>query len=254
MPDDSSSRVETTARAILAARRNRSALPPPADATVPQSREEAFAVQAIVTRELGQPIAGWKTAVTPDNETLFAPIYAADTYSSGSKIGLPAEPARLVEIEIGFILGRDISPADGPFDEARFRAAVSHFIFGIEMIQSRYASMEKPPHYLPMADNMSNGAYIIGPRLALPAKVTVPTQIKAQANGKQFWNGPGIQPNGNPFIAPLALVNGIGTHLGGLRRGQFITAGNLTNPPFPVPGKTAVSVSSELGQIETEIA
>ena len=246
-------RIDATTRTIVEVRRGQIAAPSAPEAMHPVSIDEALAVQAAVTRELDEPVAGWKTALTPDKETLFAPIYRSTVYSSGVTIVSPPRPMRSVEIEIGFILGRDIMPSEGPFDEKSARSAISHFFVGIEILQLRFSGPDPLPRYLNLADNMGNGGYIVGDQTPLPAKIAPPQKIVAEADGKRFWDGPGVHANGNLFIPVIAMMNIVGRHLGGLKRGQFITAGNLCNPPFAIPDGGAIKVTTELGDVAIDI-
>jgi 2-keto-4-pentenoate hydratase len=217
---------------------------------VPNSLEQALVVQKEVTQALGQTVAGWKVAVGPDGALLCAPIYRAVTFSSGTIFDLPSRPSRTLEVEAAFVLRQDLPVAACAEDVL---SKISHVMIGAEIVQPRFTDTPASVHAL-LADNLANGAYVTGALVPFSSDCNLrDLRIEAFVDGHCFWKIAGTHPTGDP-LTPLVKFAALGSkHLGGLRRGQFVTTGSLCGAPTPLSARSNVRISSALGYLAFEI-
>jgi 2-keto-4-pentenoate hydratase len=216
--------------------------------TEPRSLCEAFAVQEHVARALDMDVAGWKAAVTPD-AVLFAPIYASLAHPSPARIGCSFGLPLVAEIEIAFRLCQDVTKS---LDEAQIRRAVGEMLIGIELVQARLPdhSSRGLPWFL--ADNLGNAGYVVG--AAWTDDFTIQNSpLHVTLDGVTVWEGPSKRRLSELFDILTRLVRAIDGHLGGLRRGQFVTTGHLCDTPFPVTQPVTMRAATRLGTVEAAI-
>lgn len=241
-------RAITAAALLVEAWRGRQPLPELVTEAEPRSLSEAFAVQDHVARSLGVGVAGWKAAVTPD-AVLFAPIYTSLAYASPARIagsfGLPL----VAEVEIAFRLCQDLSTES--LDEGNIRRAFEVLI-GIELVQSRlpdHASRGLPWF---LADNLGNAGYIVGTAPIDDFAIQNP-HFHVTIDGMTVWEAPSKHRLSDLFDILARLTRAIDGHLGGLRRGQFVTTGHLCGPPFAITQPAVVRAATRFGTVEVAI-
>jgi 2-keto-4-pentenoate hydratase len=215
----------------------------------PRSLSEAFAVQEHVARSLGVDVAGWKAAVTPD-AVLFAPIYASLAYASPARIACSFGLPLVAEVEIAFRLRQELSKES--LDEGRIRAAFGEVLIGIELVQSRlpdHASRGLPWF---LADNLGNAGYIAGPPSIDDLAIQDPP-FRVTVDGMTVWEAPSQRRISDLFDILARLTRAIDGHLGGLRRGQFVTTGHLCGTPFAITQPAVIRAATHFGTVEVAI-
>jgi len=161
--DDGGARLDRAAQLLVNARRSRrwiDALPPDA---MPQTLEEAHAIQDRVVLRLGGR-GGWKVgAAAPDATPGCAALPA-----TALKVG-PATFARSdfhwigIEAEIAFRFGATLHRTDRPYTMNEVLGAVASVHPAIEIADSRYTDWRSRSALEQVADCGNNGAFIIGP-------------------------------------------------------------------------------------------
>jgi 2-keto-4-pentenoate hydratase len=234
---------------LLEAWRGRQPSPELVTEAEPRSLSEAFAVQEHVARSLGVGVAGWKAAVTPD-AVLFAPIYASLAYASPARIACSFGLPLVAEVEIAFRLREDLSTES--LDKGCIRRAVGEVLIGIELVQSRlpdHASRALPWF---LADNLGNAGYIAGtPSIDDLAIEDLPLLVTV--DGTTVWEAPSERRISDLFDILARFTRAIDGHLGGLRRGQFVTTGHLCGTPFAITQPAVIRAATRFGTVEVAI-
>ena len=137
------------------------------DSMLPQSIEQAIAVQQKMANLNGK-IAGWKCLVPQANgQLIVAPILQAAEHGElcGIIPTIKDEVAlALIEPEIAFILGQDIEPHRS-YSNAEIDQAISATHMALELIQNRFSGDIQPSYYQKLADGLSNQGVYIGPEI-----------------------------------------------------------------------------------------
>ena len=188
----------------------------------PPTLEAAEAVQCDVAERLGAEVGGWKIGFTPDGETpVAAPLFRHLIQSGGGVFPRRAATFLAVEVEIGFRLRADAEATDP-------EAALGPAVLGIEVVCSRFVEGPKVPFPAFLADNIANGAYLVGSERADWRDLALDRlRCRVWQDDVCLHDDLGGHPQGNPLVPLGALGQRPVTRLGGLRAGQVVTTGTL---------------------------
>jgi 2-keto-4-pentenoate hydratase len=215
---------------------------------------DAMGVQGAVAAGLGVGVTAWKVAVPDGTNPAYAPMFDNVVKASGSSWRIPEEGFN-VEIELALRLKAGLPRRAEPYTRAEIEAAVSDLVVGIELVGSRF---QKSPGAAPfpawLADNLGNGAYIIGEH------VPFVSGAHASALRVQYWIDGALQLDqvgGHPqndVITPLLLCANAQTDaFGGFKAGDLITTGCL-HKPHPVGAPASIKATIEgVGSVETHL-
>ena len=206
----------------------------------PASSAESYAIQDAIVAMKG-PVGAWKLTVPrDDSEPTCAPIPGHRVFSNGSHI--PGHMALALEIELGILLGRDIS---GAVTEAEIERSIEGAVIACELIGSRFRDRKAVSKLSALADTQSGGALVIGnpdaPWKGLdPENISMTLDINGEHSGSTTLTVP--KPLYIRAIAWLAEQAGIrGTSL---RAGQVIITGGRIGS-IPIKEKIEVAAYSE---------
>lgn len=225
----SSDHIRRAADLLLDARRSGNPLPALPDELIPATVADAYAIQDLVTDEIGA-IGGWKTAPAKNGEAFnWAPIPAAGIFRDGAEISLAAWPRAMLELEIGLLLGSDLPERAEPYRPEDVRAAVSEVVVCLELFASRYADFSTRSAMEKLADSQNAAGAVIGTGTADWHRLDLGrTELLLDYAGKRH-----TQTGGNSldelFEACALLANGA-IRLGGLKAGQIIITGARIGP------------------------
>ncbi|MBN8890503.1 MAG: fumarylacetoacetate hydrolase family protein [Rhodospirillales bacterium] len=244
--------LDAAVAALVTARRSRTriaALPPGSN---PASLAEAHAAQDATVAALGDRVAGWKVAITPQHEVMRGVILGSCLFPSPASIPAKDVPLLGIEGEIGFLFARPLPPRAaeyGPDDVA----AASIAVVGIEIVASRFTDYAGTPLLDRTADCMSNGAYILGTRRH-DWRGTDLSQLEATLciNGTIVVRKTAGHPTGDPIIPAVALANALRNSTG-IATGQLITTGTYTGLNFASPGDRIAITFTGFGTAEVTI-
>lgn len=239
--------IESAAKLLLGARRKSTPLEALPEACRPQEERDAYAIQDAVARQLGA-IRGWKVgAPGPEAAPTFAPIFTIVE----APAQFPSAEHRLfgIEAEIAFRFGRDL-PGGAPRELVLAAVASAHL--AIEVIESRFADLRAADPLSVLADNISNGALVLGPALpgwqgldlARPPSRVVIDGVEA---GRCTTGNTG----GDPIRLLVALVAHAAARGRPVTAGQVVTTGATTGMHFARPGSLAVADFGPWGKVET---
>lgn len=226
--------AELAVRTLVDARRSGSrpeALP---DGAHPGSLEDAHAVQEAVIEALGERIAGWKVAITPDG-VMRGAVLGSRVLQSGARLPSRGLPLLGIEAEIAFLFERSLPPRAAEYG-ARELADAAVALVGIEIVGTRFRDYDRAPPLDRTADCMSNEAFVLGTRrpdwrerrlAELEASLSVNDAVVMRQTGGHVTK--------DPLIPAIALVNAL-RHRTGVAAGQFITTGTFTGLYRATPG------------------
>ena len=188
-------------------------------------RAAAYRIQAGVLSALNDWPALIKTAVHPDGVGIAAPIFASRFGQSGS-FSLSRATVTGLEVEVGLVLGSDLSVETANADDAAIIEAIDHYFVGIEVCGTRFVDRKLASVQAGLADNMSSYGYVINPTERDPGADTDNYDVHLSLDGVQLHSGPARHSFGtvlNSFVQyAKAQVPGYP-----LRAGTIVTTGSL---------------------------
>jgi len=222
--------------AFAAARKSQSALAAlPED--VPPDLNRAFRLQCGVTRELGWTQAGWKIGCTSERaqKALNSPgpfpgtMFTNRVYRSGERFPTIAENKRVVEPEVCFTMDKDLPARGRAYSVDEVMAAVAHVCVAIEVVNPRTPKGfgDAVPWFV--VDGGLNEGIVLGEaRKPLTRAEYAALKGEVMWNGRQMQGGVGANALGGGDLALTWLANHLNGHGMGLKEGEIITTGVIT--------------------------
>jgi 2-keto-4-pentenoate hydratase len=231
----SPTRIEKAAQQLVEAHRTGNPLKQLDLDAEPESVADALATQATMVELLGETVAGWKVAVSPEKEFMYGVVLGSRRFTSPARVPNNLCPMRGIEVEVAFRFMRDLNHQDHPYTDDEVWQAVEPFI-AIEIVDSRYANYAETHWRHRLADFMSNGAFIVGNTLReVDRSDLAELAVKLIVNGSVLVEKKGGHPAGDPFAPVVRLVNKVGE----VKAGQFVTTGTFTGMISVAEGSTA---------------
>lgn len=189
---------------------------------VPESLAAAEDVQSEVAGLLTAETAGWKIGMVRDGATpVAAPLFRHLIVPDGADVPSGKASFVAIEVEIGFVMQADFMPAD-------IEAALGPAFMGIEVVRSRFLEGPKAPFHSFLADNIANGAYVVGADRPDWRELDLSRlRCRVWRDENLAHDAPGGHPQGNPIAPMQALAARPVARLGGLKAGQLVTTGTL---------------------------
>jgi 2-keto-4-pentenoate hydratase len=228
------SAIRHAARLLAAARRSGELLSRLPEACRPRNGDEAYAIQLALVDELGESIAGWKVALSPEHGTLVGVIVGSRLYAPGATIDVTGYAMRGAEAEIAFRFDRALPPRQRDYTRDEVADAATALV-GLEIADTRFASYEGTPLIERAADFLSNGALVVGePRPDWRPLDLGQLEAYVAIDGREVVRRRGGHPNRDPLIPTVALVNQL--RLGaGAPAGSIVTTGSYVGMPLAPP-------------------
>jgi 2-keto-4-pentenoate hydratase len=187
------------------------------------SRDAAYRIQAGVMSALRTTPAMLKTGVHSDGVGVVAPIFllgqsGAFRMSSANVIGL--------ELEVGVVLGSDITPEAAGADEIGIVEAIDHYFVGVEICGSRFVDRALAGLNGGLSDNMSALAYCINPTRRDAGADVDGFDVMLSFAGAEIYRAPAKHGFGTVLASVIAYAkNQVPAYP--LRAGTIITTGSL---------------------------
>lgn len=250
---------ESLAGGLLQARRDCAVL---AKGDRPSGFEDAYAVQdAVVAGSARDPIGFKIGATSVKAQTLLGVdgpfsgrILAGGLHDSPTVLVAADFYFRLIEPEFAFRLASDLPARDTAYSEDEVADAVASLHPALEVVTSAYGetwTAAGGPALI--ADNGVHGALVLGPGTADWRGLDLPSHaVSLQHNGAQISEGIGGNAMGGPLTALTWLANqqrGFGR---GLRAGEVVTTGLVTDFVMAEAGGRILADHGVLGQVEVE--
>ncbi len=215
-----------------------------AAALVGVDRAVAYRVQQAVMAGLGEQPGMLKTW-TMNGDAAAAPIYAGRVGASGN-LKLAAGPLAGFEVEIGFVLARDVPPGS---DAATLEAAIGRRFMGMEICGTRFRDRSKADFETGLADNMSAHGYAIG-AADWTGGDPVGQPVLLTYNGTTIFEGPGKHSFGT-ILNSLHAYAALAEQPYPLRAGTVVTTGSLCGlVPASGPGRAVAALGGQTVEVE----
>lgn len=241
--------VDKWVEALVAARAASGRIVPPTN--IPSDIDEAYQIQAGVARRVGR-VGGFKTARKGEARPIMAPIFAADIVPSGAQVGV--NDFLGIELEIGFEIVEECPANLSSLPLSEFGRLLRPLVV-IELVDTRVKGPLADDQLVKLMDNQINAGLIVGAAATDWAgsdfgEVTA----RMQAGDDTVLDGQTSVPGGSALETFASFARQIGSHCGGLKRGQIVITGSL-HPLVYYPKGTLVegwidgigSVSVKLG-------
>jgi len=242
----------TAADALVQAyRRHRRIAATPASG--PVGIEAAYAVQRAVWREMAgdcRPTA-WKVAASaPDAEPIAAPVFPSRLAIGPAHLAGDLFTGLGVEAEIALRFGKPLPKRPQAYTRAEILAAIGSVHVAMELVDTRLADAEAAGPYWRLADNLLNGALVLGD--AIPGWRQLDwASLRAQVwlDGAATGEADGRPPLGDIFhCLPWWLA-----HVGGAEPGDIVTTGAWSGMhPAGQAGELAVTFAG-LGRAQVRV-
>lgn len=222
----------------------------------PTTREEGYAIQALLERRSAQPLYGWKIAATSVagqrhigvNGPLAGRLLRERVRESGAELVLGANHMKVAEPEFAFRMGRTLDARAAPYALDEVMAAVDTLHPAIELPDSRYDNFAKVGAAQLIADNACAHCFVLAPaaRAAWRSDDLAEHAVTATVTGKLRREGKGADVLGDPRAALTWLANEL-SRLGiALAAGQVVTTGTCMEP---LPIEPADHVCADFGPL-----
>jgi 2-keto-4-pentenoate hydratase len=230
----------------------------------PESRAEAYAVQACIEAFTTEPLYGWKIAATSlagqrhigVDGPLAGRILAERVIADGGDCPLGGNLMKVAELEFAFRMGGDLAPRGEPYSQDEVLVQVAGLHPAIELPDSRFADFEHAGMAQLIADNACAHRFVLGP----PAPDAWRGIDLAAHQGQVFRRGvlaeEGLGRNvlGDPRIALTWLANEL-SRLGlTLKAGQVVTTGTCAKPLAIAKGDRIEGDLGVLGRVSVTIS
>jgi 2-keto-4-pentenoate hydratase len=219
----------------------------------PETREEGYAVQALLEARSARPLFGWKIAATSAagqahinvDGPLAGRLLAEMVAEGGASLPFGANRMRVAEAEFAFRMGRDLPPRDAPYTVEEVVAAVASLHPAIEVPDSRFVDFTRAGAPQLIADNACAHQFVLGPASGADWRgLDLAAHPVRGSVGGVVAEGRGANVLGDPRLALAWLANelsGLGVTLAA---GQVVTTGTCV---VPMPVSPGVEVVADLG-------
>jgi 2-oxo-3-hexenedioate decarboxylase len=252
---DTSSLVTT----LLTAVRDRRATTPLTDSTPGLDLALAYEVQdAVVAARVaeGAIVVGAKLGLTSvakqKQMNVDTPLYGWLTDDMALDVGQSLDCSRYIqprcEPEVAFLLGRDLE--GGHVTASHVLAATEAVFPAIDVLDSRFAGYSFTLTDV-VADNASSAGFVLGGAAVDPRSVDLRlVGCVFEKNGRLVATAAGAAVLGHPAASVAWLIRALAARGRGLRAGQVVMAGALTEAVAVQPSDTVVARFDRLGSVE----
>jgi 2-keto-4-pentenoate hydratase len=224
----------------------------------PVTREDGYAIQALLEQRSAAPLFGWKIAATSRagqahirvDQPMGGRILAERVVAEGAEVPFGSNSMRVAEAEFAFRMGRTLEPRDTLYSLPEVMSAVETLHPAIEIPDSRFLDFVGAGAAQLIADNACAHYFVLGS--AAPAGWRVLDLAAHVVNARTATlerTGSGAAVLGDPRAALAWLANelsGLGIKLAA---GQVVTTGTCTSPLPIAPGDEVVNDMGILGRV-----
>ena len=222
----------------------------------PTTREEGYAVQALIEARSAHPLYGWKIAATSVagqrhigvDGPLAGRLLRERVRESSAELALGSNHMRVAEPEFAFRMGRTLPARAAPYELDEVMAAVDTLHPAIELPDSRYDDFSNVGAAQLIADNACAHYFVLGPaaQARWRSEDLAEHAVTGTVTGKLRREGKGANVLGDPRAALTWLANEL-SRLGiALAAGQVVTTGTCV---VPLPVGHADHVFADFGTL-----
>ena len=224
----------------------------------PPAIDRAFALQQAITRSLGWRQIGWKIGCTSERaqKALNAPgpfpgpLFAERRFEPGARVPTHPLNRRVVEPEVAFAMKRDLPQRGQPYGVDEVLAAVEAIHPVIEIVSPRTPNAFSDPMPWFIVDGAVSDSIVVGPAHR-PLDAETLTRLRADVtwNGRAMEGGKGANALGGGHLALAWLANDLNARGLGLREGDIVSTGVITEFFFAALGDRIEARFEHLGQV-----
>ena len=231
----------------------------PAVSDLPESNEEAYAIQHEIVALSGHASLGYKVGSTsveaqrllgtdePGSGVLLAPY----VHQSPVRIMITAAHTPAVEGEFAFKLGRDLPPRPETYTLAEIDAAIADVTGAVEVVGTRFlGGLAGKGRFLTTADCGVNIALVTGSWSRWQSLDLTSCRVAMTINGALRGEGTGSRALGNPMNVLLWLANQKSSAGRGLKAGEIVSTGTCTGLDPVKSGDAVHAAFGALGTVE----
>jgi 2-keto-4-pentenoate hydratase len=244
------------ARRLWAARRTGDVVDP-GSVRLPETMDEAYAIQWEITELSGHPVCGFKVGSTSveaqrllgTNEPGSGPLLAPFVHVNPATIAISDAHLPAVEGEFAFRLAKALPPRAADYGREDVASAVGGIAGAIEVVGTRFAGgLPGKGRRLTTADGGVNIALVLGPWFSDWRRWDVPSHaVTMTVNGELKGQGTGSRALGDPMNVLIWLANQQSRLGRGLDAGAIVTTGTCTGLDAVRAGDSAVADFGPLG-------
>ena len=229
----------------------------------PGTREEGYAIQALLEARSAKPLYGWKIAATGKegqrhinvDGPLAGRLLAERVIPDGGTVPSSPNRMRVAEIEFAFRMGRDLAPRDTPFTVDEVLDAVDTLHAAIEIPDSRYEDFTAVGAPQLIADDACAHYFLCAESTGADWRALdlVAHHVVGRVENRYEREGSGAAVLGDPRVALAWLANelsGLGVTL---RAGEVVTTGTCIVPPPIAPGDHVRADFGTLGAVDLRL-
>lgn len=229
----------------------------------PHSREDGYAIQAVLEARSGAPLYGWKIAATSAagqkhiavDGPLAGRLFAERVFQDGGTVPFGHNRMRVAEAEFAFRMGRDLPPRADDYTIDEILDAVATLHPAIEFPDSRYTDFTSVGAAQIIADNACAHYFVLGASASAPWRETdlAAHAVSGAIVGRLAREGRGANVLGDPRIALAWLVNELSRLHLTIRAGEIVTTGTCLVPLEIEPGDHVVMDFGCLGRVDAHL-
>jgi 2-keto-4-pentenoate hydratase len=217
--------------------------------------QDAFLRKQVVRQG---PLAGYKIALTSPQilqqtglkGPCYGPIRKKRVFEHKATVRADRWTRLGVELEVVFIIGRDVPKARKPYDRDSIAEYVGDVRAGFELIEDRGADYSRLAVNPLIMDAGWNGGSLVARANKDWRKLPIDKLAGSIAfDGKVMRTGNSGDVLGHPRNALAWLANKLGEHGKTLKKGMIVSSGSMVACQFVPPGSTAVGRIDGLGEV-----
>ncbi len=230
----------------------------------PQSLAQAYLVQdrlvSLMQDQYNSTTCGYKLACTNPrviallgvDGPLSGRLFSHSTHTDDAELQTTEFNRRIVELEFGFVMGKDVPYNEIPYDATSIMPYIDSIVPAIEIVDHHYTDFTRVGGNALAADNAIHGASILGAKFfewqcldlaRHPALLSI--------NGKPFSRGMGKNVLGDPLNAMAWLANHLQSRDGALKCGEVVSTGTACEIYNADKGDRILADFGILGSVST---
>lgn len=218
----------------------------------------AYRLQEAIAKRVGWTPMGWKIGCTSERaqKALNAPgpfpgpMFAERRFASGDQVPTHPLNRRVVEPEVAFAMKRGLPPRGAPYSVDEVLAAVEAVHPVIEIVSPRTPNAFADPMPWFIVDCAVNDSIVVGPaHRPLDADTLAGLKAGVTWNGREMEGGTGINALGGGHVALAWVANDLNTRGLGLKEGDLVSTGVITEFFFAALGDRIEARFDRLGTV-----
>jgi 2-keto-4-pentenoate hydratase len=207
----------------------------------------------------GRPM-GYKVALTSATAQslvgypapVFGTMLSSMFWRNPAKLQADQFTTRIIETEFGFRIGRDVPP--GKYSRAQIAQFVAAVVPSIELVDHRFAALDRMTAPVLAADNAIHGGWIQGEAVAdWPLTELYTHEVSLRINGVEELTGAGDRVLGHPLEVLAWLATELSKYGESLSAGDYVTTGLATDGIYDAcAGDNVVADFGALGQVTVD--